>query len=32
MQNKGNRFKLLAKVRAQQKKKYFHKRYNETMR
>ena len=24
MQNKGNHFKLLAKVRAQQKKNYFH--------
>lgn len=31
MQNKGNHFKLLAKVRAQEKKNYFHKRYNETM-
>ena len=29
MQNKGNHFKLLAKVRAQQKKNYFHN--NETM-
>lgn len=31
IQNVGNHFKLLAKVRAQEKKNYFHKRDNETM-